>query len=119
MGRSSAGQAASRAIIARPIERVSVKGRSGGTLVYELLALRSDGRDTGDASELETLADLSTRAIAQYHDRDFAGAAELYERALTLRPDDPVTSLMLDTCRGHQASAPPDDWDGIRYMDNK
>jgi adenylate cyclase len=75
----AAFEATREKVIARPIDVVAVKGKARGSRVFELLAIL----DEDDASTLETarvLAETSSRALAAYLARDFAGAGGALER---------------------------------------
>jgi adenylate cyclase len=83
----------------RLVDRVAVKGKTRGILVYELL-----GR-VGTASPYQAYEE----ALARYWDRDFGGALRLLERL----PDDPPSRVLAERCRGFLEEPPPEDWDRV------
>jgi adenylate cyclase len=101
-------------LIARPLDWVSVKGKTEATLVYEPLGLRGEVGQTS-----VELADVFGRALQCYRDRGWGGAIALFEQALSLRPEDAPARLLIARCRDHQASPPGDDWDGVHHMETK
>lgn len=104
-------QAAGEAVLARPVELVSVKGRTEGTLVWELMGSR------GEATPQQLqLVQATTDALALYQARDFTAAQGAYEAILASRPDDGVAFVMVQSCVDMLANPPPDDWDGTRRM---
>src|SRR5437764_4412312 len=70
-------------IVARPIDWVSVKGRTEGVLVYELMALKGEV-----GLGIEEFADLFGRALGAYRRQDWEEALELFGAALKQRSDD-------------------------------
>jgi adenylate cyclase len=96
----------------RRLDRVAVKGRRQGTLVCELLGER--GRV--DAA-LIAARDLYERALEAYFAADFAAAAGC-AAAADRRPGDIAARMMAEHAR-NLAAAPPENWDGIRVMNEK
>ncbi|MCA9577015.1 MAG: adenylate/guanylate cyclase domain-containing protein [Polyangiales bacterium] len=100
--------AAGDAVLARPVERVAVKGKQEGVLVFEPLGL------SAEASERERrVVALSQQALERYNARDFAGAAQAWEELLTLRPDDSVAVRMREQALAYRQSPPPDSFCGV------
>jgi adenylate cyclase len=107
-------QAATPAVVARPLEWVAVKGRIGAVLVYELLGLRGEvGPDE------EALAGLFADALTCYRRREWVRAVGLLEQARRLRPEDGPAARLLARCREYQQLPPAADWDGVRSMEIK
>ncbi len=100
-------------VLARPLDLVSVKGKSEAVLVYELLAM-----DESD-SELTELARIHTFAVESYCDQDWSAAIQMFEQVLKLRPDDPPSLQMIERCRQYQEVPPDADWDGVFRMQTK
>jgi adenylate cyclase len=97
----------------RRLDRVAVKGRQQGTLVYELL-----GTSDAVAADILTARDAYERALDAYFAGDFATAARLFDEATPMRPDDKAAPMM--TARSHElAAAPPEEWVGIHVMHEK
>jgi len=102
------------AVLGRPVDWVSAKGKSEAVLIYELLALK-------DAAEnwCAEVVDLSVRALDRYRSRDWASALALFETVLRLRPEDGPARLLATRCRTYQAHPPVEDWDGVQRMESK
>lgn len=100
-------------VLARPIDLVSVKGKSEAVLVYELLAMDDSN------PELAELARLQTVALEHYCEQDWPAALSLFEQVLNLRPDDPPSLQMIARCRQYQEVPPDADWDGVFRMTTK
>jgi len=98
---------AGEVIVARPIDRVAVKGKEQGIVVYELLAMRDEATD----ADLE-LERRSEEAFSAYLGADFDGAATLLEALLTDHPDDIPLQKLVEQTRAH-AAVPPTGWTGV------
>ena len=104
---------AANGVLARPIDLVSVKGKSEAVLVYELLAM-----DDSD-SELAELVNLHKSAMEKYCKQDWSAALAIFEQVLKMRPDDPPASQLVKRCRQYQATPPESNWDGVFRMQTK
>src|SRR5262249_7753988 len=102
---------AREAIVARPLDYVSVKGKHFPLLIYELLGKKSDGNSTH-----EKLADLARRAIEHYRERRWDAAIALLEEVQLIKPDDPPTLVLLRRCRGYDVNPPGPEWDGVHRV---
>ncbi len=102
------------AVLARPVDWVSVKGKTEAVQIYELLGLRDETRAVA-----EDLAEVSDRALTLYRRRDWAGAIRNFEQAIRLRSDDGPARMLIARCRRYQAQTPAEDWDGVHRMDFK
>ena len=97
----------------RLLDRVAVKGRHQGTLVCELI-----GRKGEVAASILEARDIYESALEAYFAADFERAAELFDRAAQLRPDDFGANSMRDRSQA-LAADPPVEWDGIHIMNEK
>ncbi len=88
----------------RRLDRVAVKGRSAGILVYELLG------DARTAAARVRLAHGYERALEHYVARRFVEAAALLQEQAA---EDAPSAALLERCREYQSSPPPADWDGV------
>ena len=57
--------------------------------------------------------DLHNAAMEEYLKRDFAGAANSFERVCGMLGDDAPSGLMLERCRAYAKREPPPRWDGV------
>ena len=101
-------------IVARPVDRVAVKGRSAGTLLYELVGIRGEV-----APGLEEVAEVHTAAFEHYTARRFKEAVEGLERVAELLPDDRASAVLLERARHFLFEPPPPSWDGIHIVRHK
>jgi hypothetical protein len=84
-------------VVARPLQRLSVKGRHGEFLVYELLGIAGSDDPELKAGERDIArCKMTTMAMACLTSGDVAQALDLYEKLLAEFPDDTVARLMRD-----------------------
>ena len=89
-----------RSLAARPVDWVSVKGRTGAVLVHELL-----GRQGDVDQKLQEVVDLSGQALAAYRRQHWDKALELFEKVQHLRAGDSPSKLMIARILPASASA--------------
>ena len=84
-------------VVARPIQRLAVKGRTGTFLVHELLGIAGsdDPESRVDARNLE-LCKMTAAAMAHLDAGRFAEARDQYQCLLDAFPDDGVALTMRD-----------------------
>lgn len=98
----SVHEAMREAFAFRRLDRVAVKGKTQGTLVYELLG------PAGPEERPEAVVAYE-QALEAYFARDFARALERLEA----HPDDPPSHVLAERCRRLRTEPPPPGWDGI------
>jgi adenylate cyclase len=106
--------AAKHAVVMRPVDVVTVKGKSRAVRVYEPIALVSEG----NASAVER-ADTATVALDAYLGRRFREAVSCYERMLVSIPSDRAAREMMRRAAEYVETPPPDAWDGAAVMTEK
>lgn len=107
-------QAAGSEIVARPLDWVSVKGKTQAVLAYELLGLRAT-LEPG----VEEMARLYAEALASYRKQDWQLALELFDKVLRLCPGDAPSMKMVARCREYQTNSPGENWDGVFHLSEK
>ena len=93
----------------RLLDRVAVKGKTAGVLVYELLGAKGEqipGLEAARAYEV---------AFQDYSRRDFTSAIARLEQ----HPSDPPSRALADRCRSLIAQPPPPHWDGVHVAGTK
>jgi adenylate cyclase len=101
-------------LLARPVDRVQVKGRAGGILIFELLGAKAD--QTGP---LRNRVETTVKALNLYFRRDFSQAQALYRELMESDPDDALASVMAARCADYLVNPPSADWDGIYAVRTK
>jgi class 3 adenylate cyclase/ABC-type nitrate/sulfonate/bicarbonate transport system substrate-binding protein len=87
-------------ILARPLKRVQVKGRTTEFMIYELLALTgSDDPELQVRGRDHELCAMTSRALERFGARDFTAASRAYSAILESFPGDSVAEVMLKQCR--------------------
>jgi adenylate cyclase len=101
-------------VVARPLDWVSVKGKTAGVLIYELLGLKGEVK-----SNSADLVEVYSSALASYRKQDWKRAIELFEQVLRIKPEDHPASQMIKRCQEYRATSPPEGWDGVHHMASK
>jgi adenylate cyclase len=101
-------EAARESFAFRRLDRVAVRGRTQGTLVYELLG-------PAGGEERPPAITAYEEALEAYFARDFARAL----RRLEGHGDDPPSRVLAERCRRLRAEPPPPGWDGISVAATK
>ena len=90
----------------RPIDQITVKGRKGEFIIYEVLGTR-DGSDETQANALQQrVCAMSEKAFGLFMNRRFAEAAAVYAEILEF-VDDPVSRVMIGKCEQHTEAPLP------------
>jgi len=100
-------------VVVRELDTVQVKGREGGTRIFELV-----GHGYDLAPQTLELIDRYEKALTQYRAGDFSKAREAFEHILQLAPDDRPSQVMFEECAARM-DCPVDDWTAIRILGNK
>jgi len=101
--------------ICRPLDIITVKGRSAGVKIYELMA------EVGDPDEaaLHEKAGSFRSAFELYMSRDWAEALEAFEALARLHEHDRPTALFVERCQAYLQNPPGQDWSGIWRIQEK
>jgi len=102
-------EAAKDSFAFRRLDRVAVKGKSKGTLVYELLG------PAGLAPEPLAAVRGYEAALDLYFGGEFAAALARFESL----PDDPPSRILAERCRLLLAAPPPAAWNGVFIASTK
>ncbi|MEM7398641.1 MAG: adenylate/guanylate cyclase domain-containing protein [Pseudomonadota bacterium] len=103
-------RAADDVIVTRPIDKVAVKGRQEGLMIYALV-----GERVGLSEEEIALALSCGKAMELYFGRKWEAAEAAFTAILKQSPDDKPALVMRDRCKGFRDSPPPADWDGVYH----
>jgi adenylate cyclase len=101
-------------MIARPLDKVSVKGKAASVVVYELIGRRSEVGET----EREA-AERHTRAFSLYLEQKWPEAIELFRALAEQFPTDEAVKILLERCERWAVTPPTPGWDGIERMTTK
>jgi adenylate cyclase len=99
----------------RPLDIVAVKGRSGGTTIYELIMKKGE-EDTDQVAEL--CVDFA-KGFETYLARDWEVGIKIFQNLTSRFPNDIPADLYLTRCRHYLANPPEADWQGIAYLESK
>ncbi len=102
-------------MLLRPIEKVSVKGKTQSSLIFELLGLKSEA----SANTLQALT-VYEKALSLFQNRQFAEAAKVFAEAnLLFGGNDSVSQILIQQSEEFQRTPPPDNWNGTIVMREK
>ena len=95
----------------RRLDRIAVKGKRVPTEIHEALGLVGSVPESVLAAAAEYEAGLDA-----YFTRDFIRAAEHFDEALRLRPDDTAAAVLRERAVTYAAAPPSGQWDGVQVM---
>jgi adenylate cyclase len=98
------------AIVTRPIDKVAVKGRQEGLMIYSLVG----EREALSGQELAQTR-LSMEAMELYFGQRWEAAEAAFTAILRETPDDKPALVMRDRSVAFRDSPPPADWDGVYH----
>lgn len=101
-------------LVTRPLDRVAVKGKAIGLLVYELIGVRGEVPES-----LVHSAKVYAAALEAYFKRDWDEAEKGFQTFLNDRPDDLASTRLLERIALFRQEPPPADWTGIFAMTEK
>ncbi len=106
-------RAAGDTIIVRELDTLAVFGRTGGLVIFELIAM-ADSFEGPRAwiTAYET-------GLAHYRNRRFEQAVAAFEAAATARGGDQASTVMKERAAAFMAEPPPNDWVGVAVADTK
>ena len=91
--------AAGADIVARPVKKITVKGRKHEFMVYELLGMaNSDDPELKAPDRSDKLCHLTRDASCHFERGELKQAARCYEEILQAFPEDPVAKSLLAMC---------------------
>jgi adenylate cyclase len=99
----------------RELDLVVVKGKTQPVAIYEVLDYHSPDTYPNLVDALGHFRD----GLAQYRERKFERAAELFARVIAFNPADKAAKLYLERCALLQQTPPPADWAGVWIMESK
>lgn len=91
----------------RRLDRLRVRGRSGGTEVYELLCAAPFD------SNLQTLARQFDLALSSYFEQHWGAAEQILIELSARFPHDGPTRVLLERTRAFRSDPPGAGWDGV------
>lgn len=102
-------------VFARELDLIIVKGKTEPVTIYEVISTRQD--DVDDKTR-EVIHDYCL-GLQRYKNRDWSGAAEFFEKALIIDPDDYPSEMYLERSKIFEIEPPPEDWNGVFVMQTK
>jgi adenylate cyclase len=104
-------------VLFRVIDKVAVKGKSIGIVIYEPLSTM--GEDSEYYSQIQLCA-KTKEAFELYLERNFEKAIAKYKRIVDLFPEaERSITPLIERCSEYSKDPPPDDWDGTFHLTQK
>ena len=100
-------------IYARELDSLAVYGRVGGMPIHELLGI------VGVDADASSWVHSYEQGLTEYRMRDFTAAIGHFEVALSVRPLDKPSKIMIERCHQFLKSPPAGDWRGITTAESK
>jgi class 3 adenylate cyclase/HAMP domain-containing protein len=95
----------------RLLDKVTVKGRTTGSGIYEVRRTLTDQEERAWKKHEE--------ALAFYYEKKFDQAGVTFREVLSLVPQDHCAQLFLSRCTAYGRSPPPSGWTGVEEMTEK
>ena len=95
----------------RMIDRVAVKGKATYTNIYTAKRKLS--------KTVEKAWDVHHLGMKHYYSREFKHAANLFDQAHKLLPEDYISDIFFQRCQLYMSAPPPEDWNGIVFISEK
>ena len=101
-------------ILARPVDKLAVKGKVNAVLIYEVV-----GKFEDQFPQMLEIIHLTKLGFEHYLNQKFQQAMDCYQQILGLKKDDQLALFYINRCMKFLASPPPSDWDGIYISHSK
>ncbi len=101
--------------VTRPLDLLRVVGKLEPVAVYELIAEKPEEV----SPQRIQVAEIYTRGIELYRQKNFTEARKLFLEALEVDPKDSPSKVYLGRCDLYLADPPGDDWDGVWTLHSK
>lgn len=92
----------------RPVDKITVKGRKAGLIIYQPLGLVTE-----ISEEVRTELDEYQKALADYYARNWSSAEKKFDILKSKSPDTYLYQIYLERIKDFMKMAPPENWDGI------
>ena len=110
--------AAGESLVVRPLDKVAVKGRTTGEMIYELLALKSGPAELLPTPAQMEICRLTEQAFEAYLSQNWQLAIERYQLLAEATPDEKLPGIFVERCRRYLTD-PPQNWTGIYKLLSK
>ncbi len=99
----------------RKIDKVKAKGKKAAVTIFEVYNI-----DTSEIFDKKTkaLKDFQ-KGIELYFSKKLVEAKELFEKSLSICPEDKVSQIYIRRCEYYLKEGIKDDWDGVTELDVK
>ncbi|HNI25066.1 MAG TPA: adenylate/guanylate cyclase domain-containing protein, partial [Leptospiraceae bacterium] len=101
-------------LFTRKVDLVSVKGKTKGTSIYELISEKKDA----DADSVKWVSAYE-EGLSFYLEKKWQKAVSSFEKARSMNPSDINSESFIKRCSLYIQTPPPEDWDGVFRMTSK
>jgi adenylate cyclase len=102
-------------VFARELDLIIVKGKSNPVKIYEVISSRQNEVD----EKTKEVVNYYCMGLERYKNRDWSAAANFFERALQINPDDYPSEMYLERSRIFEIEPPSEEWNGVFVMQTK
>ena len=110
---------AASSFLFRRVDIIEAKGTSVPVTIYELMGERGENAEFYVGKETLQRSSKYEQAFDFYLHREFDDALYMLNQLSTSDPDDPVSKLLAEKCRGFLSNPPPQNWNGATRLDTK
>ena len=102
-------------VFARELDLLVVAGKTEPIRVYELIGMMKESLPSHHVASLECY----DKGLGHYRAREWRNAITMFEKALSLFPNDYPSQLYIERSKVYLATPPPDDWNGVFILQSK
>ena len=102
-------------VFARELDLIIVKGKSKPVKIYEVISSRQNEVD----EKTKEVVNYYCMGLERYKNRDWSAAANFFERALQINPDDYPSEMYLERSKIFEIEPPSEEWNGVFVMQTK
>lgn len=97
----------------RMLDRVAVKGKSNGVIIYQVMG------EKADKDKYQQLIDQTQRALDAYFSQDWDRAVKEFKKMETMSDESSLSEIFIQRCEAFKKHSPGKDWDGVWQMQEK
>jgi adenylate cyclase len=105
--------------LTRPLDVVTVKGKTKGVKIYELVGILEGNSSLFPSQEQMTFCKLFEKGFQLYLERRWDEAVNTFEEIHKQFGTDYTTAMYIERCQKFKENPPPENWDGVEHLTSK